>query len=347
VQYWVDPWWFIAGTSALDFSLPLHPTALGVNADTDEQWYIAAYWRDNWLGLFTFWEMESGRFHLVDESDVCTLSFPSTGVDLQCCGAVHANSFCRVNAGPLQLEVQNIALTLGIEDRDTPCSVGVFFDVLAIARLQYVDDPGQASPVKFAEYEFPLDIDYAWDLTEGIEHEQQLIDMVDVSMPPPASTVLNANLLAVFNFSCDNQDGITFRLKTRGAGEVEIPYVKTFEVAETESTVFKYTWAWDELLPDTSSEQCFDMLDNSGNPWVDTSGARCEDYTQSGWCGTFGNCCAVNGLTANDACCVCGGGSASSIMVTDTDAAELNLASTKVIDMTVVTVCLLLSPFFV
>jgi hypothetical protein len=43
--------------------------------------------------------------------------------------------------------------------------------------------------------------------------------------------------------------------------------------------------------------------------WSDSDGDDCNFYAQDGACYVYGSCCKNDGYTANDACCVCGGGS--------------------------------------
>merc|ERR1712166_903614 len=47
----------------------------------------------------------------------------------------------------------------------------------------------------------------------------------------------------------------------------------------------------------------------SSAPWKDSAGDGCSAYGNQGWCATYGNGYANQGLTANLACCGCGGGS--------------------------------------
>ena len=42
--------------------------------------------------------------------------------------------------------------------------------------------------------------------------------------------------------------------------------------------------------------------------WVDADGINCEYYAHPGYCNKFGSKFAKSGKTANQACCVCGGG---------------------------------------
>merc|ERR1712166_1577445 len=47
----------------------------------------------------------------------------------------------------------------------------------------------------------------------------------------------------------------------------------------------------------------------SSAPWKDSAGDGCSAYVNQGWCATYGDGYANQGLTANLACCGCGGGS--------------------------------------
>jgi hypothetical protein len=258
VDYWIDPWWFVGSTNALAYSIPLDPNTLGLVTTGDTTWYIAGYWRDSWFGWFTFQEFESGRFTLNDgPSNLCALEFAGLGADLTCCGEGQANDLCRSNVGPLQFELEDMSLAVGILDEETPCSIGIDFSVVATARYLYVDEAGQDSPIEIYEQEYPYEYSNTFDLAaETLEFPIQVVDLSNFLVPPPANAVINADLFGVFEMTCDNVDGITLTFIARVVGEVEIPDVKTWELDQVETEVYHYTFSWDELLsllPTTTS----------------------------------------------------------------------------------------------
>lgn len=56
-----------------------------------------------------------------------------------------------------------------------------------------------------------------------------------------------------------------------------------------------------------TTAQCFTRLSN-GRPWLDAGGFGCKWYKKNEACGSYANDYMSDGLTANDACCECGGG---------------------------------------
>eukprot|EP00040_Diaphanoeca_grandis_P043459 m.268159 g.268159 ORF g.268159 m.268159 type:complete len:454 (-) comp76870_c0_seq1:397-1758(-) len=89
---------------------------------------------------------------------------------------------------------------------------------------------------------------------------------------------------------------------------------------------FGVFWVWFVLEMCTSitiarsinhARVCTDRVDTGGALWVDKYGDCCQDYAELGYCdeggwdvswGTIESYKSQNGLSARDACCVCGGG---------------------------------------
>ena len=62
------------------------------------------------------------------------------------------------------------------------------------------------------------------------------------------------------------------------------------------------------LASNTIPEGCYDLSVN-GAPWADSEGYTCAKYIEEdGWCSAYGDDYENDGLTADEACCVCGGG---------------------------------------
>ena len=68
---------------------------------------------------------------------------------------------------------------------------------------------------------------------------------------------------------------------------------------------FKRVTDHPSMIPSAHSNACTDSVQG----WVDSTGATCDEYKVNNWCEQFGDGYAgSDGLTANVACCGCGGG---------------------------------------
>jgi peptidyl-Lys metalloendopeptidase len=81
------------------------------------------------------------------------------------------------------------------------------------------------------------------------------------------------------------------------------------EVSQVENSVGPDTQ--DGWCDGASPSDCTDLPGADGNAWLDMDGLGpygCQDYADEGWCDVFGSSESIEGLSAYDACCACGGG---------------------------------------
>merc|ERR1711865_735472 len=230
------------------------------------------------LGFLAWWMGKSCPAYVMTQAGFCLLFAAWIFFALTFACGVILDDTC-VNAGQ-HVYGQNNTLSSLLECGEADASASVYTDVwktLDINEVSY-DDNGYTPA-------YPIETSVGLSTTNGSD-----ADALANSQKYDANRALLLEYYTAF----------------------EIEASTCASVADSEKTVLCYVPGMDATIyNDTCLEPsggCTDSSLSDGTAWVDNVGDSCAQYVSSQWCAQYGDAYANDGLTANQACCGCGGG---------------------------------------